>query len=106
MPFRLPGWGKNSYAYSGYSGKKISDASFQPYGPTFKEDDVVGCGVIDGKCFFTKNGEFLGVAFTGVTKGLYPTVGLNYYSTVEGNFGQTAFTFDLDWGRVRRLCGR
>ena len=107
MPFRLPGWGKNSYAYSGYSGKKISDASFQPYGPTFKEDDVVGCGVIDGKCFFTKNGEFLGVAFGGLPPrlNLSPAVDLRFKGwAVDANFGQRSFKYDLDWAKLRSQC--
>ena len=96
---------KDSYGYNGYDGRKRSDGKWQSYGPKFGKGDVVGCGVVDDTCFFTKNGEFLGVAFTGVQRGLYPTVYVSN-STVDGNFGQTAFTFDLDWGRVRRLCGR
>ena len=99
---------KDAYGYHGDDGEKRSDGKWQSYGPKFgKVGDVVGCGVVDDTCFFTKNGEFLGVAFTGVPRGLYPTVGL-YCSgdTVEGNFGQTAFTFNLDWGRVRSLCKR
>ena len=105
IPYRLPGWGKNSYGYSGYSGKKVSDVHFQPYGPTFKENDVIGCGVIDGKCFFTKNGEFLGVAFRNLPQKLSPAVDLRFKGwAVHGNFGQRSFQYDLDWEKLRSIC--
>ena len=58
---------------------------------------------MDKKCFFTKNGEFLGIAFKNVPQKLYPTVGFKsgYGSTVEANFpaanvGNRPFMFDLD----------
>ena len=39
----------------------------QIYGPTFTTGDVIGCGLnlIEGSCFYTKNGHNLGTAFTG-----------------------------------------
>ena len=61
-----------------------------------------GAGSSTAAAFFTKNGEFLGVAFTEVPTGLYPTVGLNAGNAVEGNFGQKAFNYDIK--RVRQLC--
>ena len=105
MLFRLPGWGKNSYGYSGSSGKKICDVNFEPYGPTFKEKDVIGCGVINDKCFFTKNGEFLGVAFRGLPRNLSPGVDLRFKGwAVDANFGQRSFKYDLDWDKLISLC--
>ena len=104
MTFRVPGEVKNSYGYSGFNGQKGSDNKWQDYGPQFGTGDVVGCGVVGGSCFFTKNGDFLGVAFRGVPGGLYPKAGLFEGVTVEANFGESAFRFDLDWERVRRLC--
>ena len=70
--------------------------------------DVFGCGIVDGKCFFTKNGLFTGTALRVAPQKLYPTVGFNGRlggSSVEGNFGQEKFKFDLDWEKVRKLCG-
>ena len=39
----------------------------QAYGPTFTTGDVIGCGLnlMDGSCFYTKNGHHLGIAFQG-----------------------------------------
>ena len=96
----------NSYGYFGFSGIKCSDDKAQRYGPEFGKGDIVGCGIIDNKCFFTKNGDFLGVAFREVSllSCLFPTVGLYSEDTVKANFGQHPFRFNLDWQRVRRLC--
>ena len=105
MTFRYPGCVKNSYGYRGVTGQKVSDGKWQDYGPEFGTGDVVGCGVVGGSCFFTKNGDFLGVAFRGVPGGLYPTAYLYVVGqTVEANFGHSTFRFDLDWERVGRLC--
>ena len=109
LTFRDPGDVKGSYGYA-WDGKKRSDGgSWESYGPEFSKGDVVGCGVVSDVCFFTMNAEFLGEAFRGVQKrGLYPTVCLYTYEgcTAKANFGQKAFRYDLDWERVRRLCGR
>jgi hypothetical protein len=42
----------------------------QAYGPTFTTGDVIGCGLnlVDGSCFYTKNGHHLGIAFTGIPR--------------------------------------
>ena len=76
---RLPGWDKHSYGYHGDDGHSFcSSGTGQPYGPTFTTNDVIGCGInlVDGSCFYTKNGHHLGVAFTDLPANLFPTVGL------------------------------
>ena len=105
-PFKVPGGVKDSFSYHGSTGDKSSDGEdWKSYGPKFAYNDVVGCGVIDDACFFTKNGEFLGVAFRGVPRDLYPTVGIwDITDAVEANFGQESFECELDWDKLRRLC--
>ena len=66
--YRLPGWDKGSYGYHGDDGNAFcGSGQGQVYGPTFTTGDVIGCGLnlIDGSCFYTKNGHNLGTAFTG-----------------------------------------
>ncbi|XP_045598083.1 ran-binding protein 9 isoform X1 [Procambarus clarkii] len=96
---RLPGWDKNSFGYHGDDGHSFcSSGSGHPYGPTFTTGDVIGCGInlIDNVCFYTKNGHYLGVAFTDLPAQLYPTVGLQTPGeVVDANFGQAPFVFDI-----------
>lgn len=57
------GWDKHSYGYHGDDGHSFcSSGTGQPYGPTFTTGDVIGCCVnlINGTCFYTKNGHSLG----------------------------------------------
>ena len=64
MPF-------NKYFFIGYHGDDgnafCGSGQGQIYGPTFTTGDVIGCGLnlIEGSCFYTKNGHNLGTAFTG-----------------------------------------
>ncbi|MCL4124384.1 UNVERIFIED_CONTAM: hypothetical protein GTU68_067453, partial [Idotea baltica] len=96
---RLPGWDKNSYGYHGDDGHSFcSSGTGQPYGPTFTTGDVIGCGInlIYNFCFYTKNGHYLGIAFTDLPPNLYPTVGLQTPGeVVDANFGQAPFVFDI-----------
>lgn len=103
---RLPGWDKHSYGYHGDDGHSFcSSGTGQAYGPTFTTGDVIGCGInlIDGSCFYTKNGHHLGVAFQDLPGQLYPTVGLQTPGEViDANFGQEPFMFDIE-GEMKEL---
>jgi len=97
---RLPGWDKGSYGYHGDDGNAFcGSGQGQVYGPTFTTGDVIGCGLnlIDGSCFYTKNGHNLGTAFTDMPAQLYPTVGLQTPGEIiDANFGQEPFVFDIE----------
>ena len=98
---RYPGGLQNSYGYRGDDGTKGNDSKWKYYGPKFGTDDIIGCGVIDGQCFFTKNGVFLGMAFGDVPPNLCPTVRLGGRDVVTANFGQTPYNYDLNWDELR-----
>ena len=131
---RLPGWDKMSYGYHGDDGnafcgsgtgqvvsskstKKNSSKQFCfhdlknvrfQYGPTFTTGDVIGCGLnlLEGSCFYTKNGHHLGTAFTDMPSQLYPTVGLQTPGeVVDANFGQEPFLFDIE-GEMQEIRSR
>lgn len=98
---RLPGWDKQSYGYHGDDGHSFnSSGTGTPYGPTFTTGDTIGCGynLVEGKCFYTKNGLSLGVAFTDLPKvPLYPTVGLQTMGEeLVANFGSELFMYDIE----------
>ncbi|EME46520.1 hypothetical protein DOTSEDRAFT_70504 [Dothistroma septosporum NZE10] len=98
---RLPGWEGDSWAYHGDDGYVFScSASGKAYGPRFGSQDVVGCGVNfrTGDAFFTKNGNYLGKAFSNIRNDrLYPSVGMKKPGEhLRINFGKTPFVFDID----------
>ncbi|OQE29749.1 hypothetical protein PENSTE_c002G09687 [Penicillium steckii] len=101
---RLPGWETESWAYHGDDGKSFfgeSQGQGRSYGPTYGVGDTVGCGVnfSTRSAFFTKNGVFLGTAFSGLPEiSLYPSVGMKRQPPVclKTNFGQEPFVFDID----------
>lgn len=99
---KLPGWSKESYGYHADDGHIYSGDGGRGvhYGPQFEQNDVIGCGynLVEGSCFFTKNGLKIGKAFDiPATPLLYPTIGLKTYGEeIQANFGQTKFEYDID----------
>ena len=97
---RLPGWEDDSWGYHGDDGHSFCcQGTGKEYGPKFSTNDVIGCAInfASGECFYTKNGVHLGIAFTGLTGALYPSIGLRTVGEqVRVNFGQAPFVFDID----------
>eukprot|EP00029_Vermamoeba_vermiformis_P008535 TRINITY_DN4027_c0_g1_i1.p1 TRINITY_DN4027_c0_g1~~TRINITY_DN4027_c0_g1_i1.p1 ORF type:complete len:367 (+),score=45.25 TRINITY_DN4027_c0_g1_i1:45-1145(+) len=103
--FRLPGWDQMSVGYHGDDGHKFvnNNEGGDPYGPTFGERDVVGCGIEcrgeeqeDCAVYFTLNGLRLDNAtnrLNHVEYGYFPTVGCFGACTLTVNFGQTPFRY-------------
>ena len=109
---KLPGWEKESWGYHGddgnlFNGEGSSSRQSKKYGPKFTTNDIIGCGVNfrTNTAFFTKNGTYLGEAWSDLPqrKKLYPVVGMKKQGEhVRVNFGQDAFAFDIDdYMRVR-----
>ena len=97
---RAPGWDRGTYGYHGDDGKKFAAQSLgTPYGPIFRQNDVIGCCVNFGNqsCFYTINGKSLGIAFKNIPLNpLFPTVGVGSKNEkVEVNFGQSPFVYDI-----------
>ncbi|KAF9286799.1 hypothetical protein BGZ68_002551 [Mortierella alpina] len=97
---RLPGWEPQSWGYHGDDGNIFGGCgNGRPFGPIFTTGDTIGCGINfrDMSLFYTKNGQFLGVAFRDLKGSLYPTVGMRTAGEiVEANFGQRDFVFDIE----------
>eukprot|EP00939_MAST-03C_sp_MAST-3C-sp1_P003968 g3968.t1 len=87
----LPGYLTNSWGFHSNGSVYVSDQelgrSGRPYGPSFGEGDVVGCGWDwrHGILFFTKNGVRLPSAFYG----LVPRRGRRYFPTIGTAGGTT-----------------
>lgn len=115
-----PGWLPGSYGFHGDDGNKYGSSDlpakeellagdsemvaalckYESFGPTFTTNDVIGCGynALTRELFYTKNGLFIGTAFTGVPAGLVPTIGLaSPEESVYVNFGQGPFLFGFNF---------
>ncbi|CAG8555524.1 11172_t:CDS:2 [Paraglomus brasilianum] len=96
----MTGWEDDAYGYHGDDGAKFhAFGRGTEFGPKFTTGDVIGCGInfFDGTAFYTKNGIHLGIAFRDVMGEFYPMIGLrSFLETVEANFGQDKFVFDID----------
>jgi len=101
-----PGWQTESYAYHGDDGNKFSNGEHNRFGPRFTTGDIIGCGYnnVTKEIFYTKNGQFVGVAFENCPNSLYPTVALaSPGERIHVNFGQTPFLFDFNFTVLQRF---
>lgn len=103
---RIPGWIKDSYGYHGDDGQVFhNNGQGKLWGPRYMAGDNIGCGINfkTGEVFFTKNGEWLGVAYKHAQSNeYYPTVGFrNPGSIVKVNFGQQPFEFEFEVPTLR-----
>ena len=84
----MPGWKKHGVGYHADDGLLYNQHGYgpgEPFGPTCKQGDVMGCGVIFNQdsenvdIFFTKNGEQVGhlVSFKIPLGGLYAIAGMH-----------------------------
>ncbi|QIW97626.1 hypothetical protein AMS68_003144 [Peltaster fructicola] len=101
MLTRLPGWEPDAFAYHGDDGEVFSgQSSGRSYGPHLVTHDVVGCGINfrTNSIFFTRNGNYLGSAFSDVKPGEYfPIIGFRKNGDhARANFGRQLFVFDID----------
>ena len=96
--FSFPGWRSRTFGYrgDGHVGRASID---RLWGPTFSKGDTIGCGINfrNRACFYTKNGAYIGRAFSHVPANLCPAIGLcTAGGIVDTNFGKRPFKFDIE----------
>jgi len=97
----LPGWTSGSYGFHSDDGKKFGgQGAGYSYSKPFGINDTVGCGINfrENVIFFTRNGEFLGVAFhiSDYFDELWPVIGVDTLEIVSVNFGAQPFKYKFD----------
>ncbi|CAM9011063.1 unnamed protein product [Wickerhamomyces anomalus] len=96
---KMPGLENGSYGFNGSDGSIIySQSTSKKYNCKFGQGDIIGTGInfATKSIFYTKNGVYLGVAFTDINRALTPIIGLKNGNSVSSNFGQNEFIFDID----------
>ncbi|KAK0648538.1 concanavalin A-like lectin/glucanase domain-containing protein [Cercophora newfieldiana] len=100
----LLGSDDGGWRYDSADGHKYSEYGVQKYDEPYAEGAVTGCGVDfrTHTAFFTRDGKFLGQAFTEIRGKLYPAISFGWNvgkgSCVSANFGndpEKNFMFDL-----------
>jgi len=104
-----PGWCPGSWAYHGDDGRKFGEnGAGENFGPSYGKFDVIGCAYdfIKKEMFFTKNGVFLGIAFsfssTPGNMALFPTVGLSSLGEKVRLRFTAPFVFQSDYFDLER----
>ncbi|GES98417.1 concanavalin A-like lectin/glucanase domain-containing protein [Rhizophagus clarus] len=95
---RLPGCDTHSVGFHSDEGRTFHNEGYtgSKYAVKWgKVNDVIGCGYYPstGQVFFTMNGEYLGIAYTGLFHSWYPTIGSNGICSLKVNFGQEEFEY-------------
>lgn len=96
---KMPGLENGSYGFNGSDGSIIySQSTSKKYNCKFGQGDIIGTGInfATKSIFYTKNGVYLGVAFTDINRALTPIIGLKNGNSISSNFGQNEFIFDID----------
>ncbi len=98
--FRMPGNYQYSVGYHSDDGRKYQNSQLnsQEYGPKWGESgDIIGCGYkpSSGEIFFTKDGKYLGMAYSYIKEKhvWYPTIGVEGTCKLEINFGDSHTMF-------------
>ena len=94
---------EDSYAFDGKRVKKWNNES-KPYGQPWVIGDVIGCCIDldEGKISFYRNGESMGVAFTGIRQSscesinYYPAISLSQREKCFLNFGGRPFKYPVE----------
>ncbi|RIB07328.1 concanavalin A-like lectin/glucanase domain-containing protein, partial [Gigaspora rosea] len=109
---KLPGCGENSWGYHSDDGNFFDCSELEePYGPTFKTSDTIGCclNFRNNTVLYTKNGVNLGIAFQDLKdlKGnLYPCIGIRskVRMSIKANFGHKKFKYAEKWIKALEQC--
>lgn len=97
----MPGWPDHSYGLHGDDGETHgAHRAFLDVWPRFENGDTIGCGInfADHTIFYTRNGEILGVGFSGFDEAsLVAAVGFSnqnsQIASVRINFGAQDFVY-------------
>ncbi|GBB98296.1 hypothetical protein RclHR1_31920001 [Rhizophagus clarus] len=87
--FRIPGLNLYSINYHSINGKKFNNNNIGiEYRPEWKVEDIISCGYYSdsSEVFFTRNGDFLGEAFTGIKHIWFPIISANDSYVIKINF--------------------
>jgi hypothetical protein len=97
--FQQLGWQTGSIGYHGDDGYLYvatlneGQKKLEKYG----KGDVIGCGILKDKLFFTKNGKFLSfVALLKKSVDYHPSISTWRSGRYEVNFGEKEFKFDIE----------